>query len=812
MEKLIFTIPLWLIITMAALECRRLYLQGGTQAKLLLSVIVTGGGWAFFYSLELIAPSPFWAFLWARISYFFIATLPACWLLFAISMAGKKYYLSGGTSTFLFFPPAVAITAVWTNDRHFLFWEKIEFTETSGVFLFEPVYGTIFHVFNIYAQTLSAWGFCYLLIACISSRALTFKERVLLCFLPVIPMAANTIYIQGVAPAGLANIDLTPYSFLVAMAGISFGNFHRKISKVTLLAREKILETLPDATFLTDGDGAILDLNQPAKELMQQLAVNNPSAGVIFDHVPGLQKSEELECDSSIIAFPTSDHGNDVLRTFRVQEKSIKDSQAYEIARVLTFGDITPLKAAEEKARSLAYYDQLTKLPNRHFCHETLNKNIETAKRRGSSLAVFIFDLDGFKDINDSLGHDQGDIYMQEVARRLANTTREGEFVARFGGDEFCLIAEDVAEAPEAEAIALRALEKISQSIRLMEHEIQPQVSIGIAMFPDDGDTASLILKAADSAMYTAKRSGGHSFAFYHQQMTLEAQTRLRLDQQMRQAINNRDFNVVYQPIVSVDTGICNCTEALARWRSPDGRDVSPLEFVPALERLGLVSALGEIVLERVLAQAEQWQAMGIPPVGLHINIEASQLADSNFIASIADIIADASIDPALLTLEITETSIQTTEDYLESLQELKKIGVNLALDDFGTGYSSLASLKHLPLNTLKIDRSLITDLERSEKDRYLVESLCRLSRQLGFETVAEGVETRTQLKVLEQMQCDLIQGFIFSHPLEAEEFGAYMRQQTAENSSTRSHQKQEDDREQTPLAIFPYGQPLFDR
>lgn len=438
-----------------------------------------------------------------------------------------------------------------------------------------------------------------------------------------------------------------------------------------------------------------------------------------------------------------------------------------------TVQDVTRQREAEEQIRKLAYFDTLTGLASRGYFMQHLTDTIKSANRRNEKFALLFLDLDGFKDVNDSLGHDIGDRLLKVVARRLQAVLRDIDFLARLGGDEFCMIVNNVADDYSAAEVASRCLEATSEPLDLLAQRLRPQVSIGIAQFPHDGDSPHVLVKAADSAMYAAKQAGKHRYAFYSPEMTVEAEERLALENALRTAFEQNEFQLHYQPQVSLSTGRVVGVEALVRWRHPERGLVMPNDFICVIERIGMIPELGALVLNAACEQLRAWQIAGLPSLRMSVNISPLHFREQGIVELVQAALDKYALEPSLLELEITETVMQAEPEVMVVLDRLRQIGVKIAIDDFGTGYSSLGSLKHLPIHCLKIDRLFIRDMLHNTEDAVLLGAIIGLAHALDYIVVAEGVEELSQVKVLAGIDCDVVQGYYFSRPVSAEQIPA---------------------------------------
>ena len=441
-----------------------------------------------------------------------------------------------------------------------------------------------------------------------------------------------------------------------------------------------------------------------------------------------------------------------------------------------TVQDITQQRATDQHIRQLAYTDKLTGLASRAYFYKHLEDLIKAASRREEHFAVMYLDLDGFKDINDSLGHDMGDELLKIVAERLQGVLRDTDFIARLSGDEFCILVDSVTDEYDVAEVASRCLEETNRPVFLGKREVRPRCSIGIAHFPEDGADLQSLLKAADSAMYAAKEDGKHRYAFYCREMTLAVERRLQMEQDLRLAIERGQFVLHYQPQVDVNSGLIVAVEALIRWQHPEMGLVPPAEFVGVAERIGMIHELGAWVLDEACTQLRQWQELGMDGLRMAVNISPLHFHDPELLDTVGKVLERTGVSPHCLELEITESVVQTKGGDFDIFLRLRELGVAVAIDDFGTGYSSLGSLKSLPVDCLKIDRLFVTDLLSDDKAALLLGTIINVAHVLGHRVVAEGVEERTQLDVLKRVGCDLVQGYYLSRPVEAEKIPGLVR------------------------------------
>jgi diguanylate cyclase (GGDEF)-like protein/PAS domain S-box-containing protein len=434
---------------------------------------------------------------------------------------------------------------------------------------------------------------------------------------------------------------------------------------------------------------------------------------------------------------------------------------------VVVLSDITQRKRDEERIRYQANYDALTGLPNRTLFMDRLTIALHQAERHGHRLGLMFIDLDGFKLINDTLGHDIGDELLKEVAQRLLVCVRQGDTVTRFGGDEFTIIMPDLGELRNVLAIAHRIIDTLKLPFLLRGNEAFISASIGITSFPDDAKTAQALIKHADAAMYRAKETGKANFQFFTAGLNAEASVRLGMKNGLSKALERQEFELLYQPKCDVATGRLTGAEALLRWHSGDLGMMLPTTFIPILEDTGLIDRVGDWVLETACRQHKLWRDAGHGHMRVAVNLSVRQLRQSTLIKTIETLLGRYSIDPSGLELEITESMImKDTEHAVSVLKDLSAMGIHLTMDDFGTGYSSLSYLKRFPQKSIKIDRSFVNDIATDSDDLEIIRTIINMGHSLRRSVVAEGVETEAQHQLLRHLRCDEMQGYLFSRPV----------------------------------------------
>ena len=456
-----------------------------------------------------------------------------------------------------------------------------------------------------------------------------------------------------------------------------------------------------------------------------------------------------------------------------------------------TLQDITDRQRAEEKMRRMAMYDSLTGLANRQFFNEHLRNAVSRSKRHGTGLATLFIDLDRFKRINDTLGHAVGDALLRQAATRLLGCVRESDavapvevevesedMVARLGGDEFIVLLRDVLAPRDAVVVATRMVQALAKPFMVEGHELVVTASIGIAMHPSDGDTGEALVKAADAAMYAAKKVGRNTFHFFTEEMNTQAFEKLTLESELRRAIERQQFVLYFQPKVDITTGGIVGVEALIRWKHPQWGLVPPVQFISLAEEMGLIAPIGDWVLEDACRHAALWKQMGLGEVSVAVNLASPSFRKPRLTQELALLIERHALNPSQMQIEATESMLmESAGATLQTLKDLHELGVKLSIDDFGTGYSSLSYLRRFPVDQLKIDRSFVTDMTHNSDDAAIAGAIISLGRNMKREVVAEGVETMAQARLLRSQGCELMQGFLFSRPVPADEMAEMLRQ-----------------------------------
>jgi diguanylate cyclase (GGDEF)-like protein len=513
------------------------------------------------------------------------------------------------------------------------------------------------------------------------------------------------------------------------------------------------LAAATDRLGLDTFDVVLLDLHLPDGSGLQCLdaiqAVNNEIPIVV------LSGQDDEEFAISILNKGAQDY----LVKWEGQGHTILRSIRYAIER----------KKSDLRLNYLAQYDPLTGIPNRQFFNDQLTRATARARRDGRKVTLLFLDLDAFKIVNDTLGHDAGDRLLKEVADRIRRSVRTGDIVARLGGDEFAVMLEGLAGPLDVEAVANGLLEVIAQPYHIADRQLSITTSIGITMYPSDNSDTQMLLKNADIAMYQAKEYGRNNFKFFHEQMHADLVRYHELERDIREAIAQDQFHLVYQPKINVRINQLQGIEALLRWNSPTRGNVSPGEFIPVAEESGHIIAMGYWVLNQVCLAIRSWQDKGLKLVPVSVNVSARQFQQPDFHKRVADLLRRHDVDPGLIEIELTEGLVMEDIDCaMRELVALKRIGLRISIDDFGTGYSCLSYLRRFPIDVLKIDQSFVQEIGCSRDGESIIDAIISLARSLRLETVAEGVETTAQLHYLLDHGCHVVQGFLLGRPMEA--------------------------------------------
>ena len=570
------------------------------------------------------------------------------------------------------------------------------------------------------------------------------------------------------------NFKLKQVNNLFQVTNLKLAESHRKLSK-SLKLLSAVFEVVGDGILVLDNQDEVVIFNQKFISLWEiDVNVMQEDITKIWGLIsPKIAERSNLDSTDQKFQFDLLENKLLKLHNGKIIESyfQTKKLEGKFVGRVLGFRDVTIREQEKAIAKQRSQYDTLTELPKRRILACQTADAITKAEVGDHLLAVMFVDLNRFKTINNSLGHQTGDLVLKQVVSRLRECVRREDVVARWGNDEFTLLLPKIQDRSEATAIADRILEELKTPFNVENQTIHVTTGIGIATYPDDGADAETLLKNADVALSRAQQLGKHNYQYYDSSFSSEAHKLLTLDNQLLSALEKDEFILYYQPIVNVRTGKVAKMEALIRWQNPQLGLVSPYVFIPLAEKNGSIIPIGEWVLKTACAQNKSWQNMGLEPITISVNLSMCQFEKSNLVDNIAGILEQTQLRPDYLELEITESvTMQNTKVAKAILNQLNKIGISLAMDDFGTGYSSLGHLRQFPFQTLKIDRSFVKDLNSNSQDLAIVNTIITLGKGLNLNVVAEGVETEELRDLLQNLGCEYIQGYLYSKPVPAQE------------------------------------------
>ena len=566
---------------------------------------------------------------------------------------------------------------------------------------------------------------------------------------------------------------------------LAFNNMAKNIGqretelKQSREAYRTVIDNMEDVLFRIDNNG-YWEFLSPAWEKFTSNSVESSIGKQWTDHVDprdhkhceqlfnGLTSSEQSQC---VAEFALMIAGTGQWLNVEAVSKAILDEQGKPVAISGVIRNISRRKEVEKRLEHQAHHDSLTHLPNRILFKLRLDHAIQRASRNRSQIALLFLDLDNFKEINDSLGHAGGDILLQKASVILLETVRQEDTVARQGGDEFLILVEQVDEPQGAAVVAEKILDRLREPFSIEGQEFLVTGSIGVSIYPEQGEDVDTLIKNADAAMYRAKELGRNGYQFFSDRLTAIAQERQQLKVNLRHALKRNEFRLHYQPQVALDSYQIVGMEALIRWEHPETGLIPPNQFIPFAEETGLIEPIGQWVLSEACRQAVEWQQAGLPVVMISVNLSARQLEQPDIVSLVQNVLNSSGLNPAMLELEITESMLMGDADRaIDTLKALKSLGIALAIDDFGTGYSSLSYLKRFPVDKLKIDREFVRNLPQDHEDLAITRAIIALGQSLNLQLIAEGVETTEQYKLLLAEGCEQMQGYLFSPAVPAEE------------------------------------------
>ena len=726
--------------------------RGRVARASLCAVLVAAAIWCVAYALEL-ATSGDSRVLWGALKFIGTTLLPPAWLIFALQYTGRLTRLGGRLLAALAVEPALVLSLLAYSPTRSL----IRSYPTGELRAPLPTVrlGVAYWVHFVYTNALVLAGSAILLLTLMRISRLYWRQSVLLGVAICLPLIANVMSSLDVAP--FAQFSAAPVAVSLSAWTLVLGVLRYQLLDLRPVARTLVVETMRDAVVVADAHGHVVDVNPAAQRLL-----GIPAAALIGCRADTLFADHETPDGHG----PMPPH--ELLREARDRRGDLElvvtpliDPRGATAGRVLVFRDVSERKELERNLRHLAYTDALTGLPNRTLFHDRLKQGLAVASRRDSPLAVLFLDLDRFKVINDSLGHDVGDRVLISVARRLGACLRDEDTLARLGGDEFAILLPETSGARGSSSVAAKLLRALVAPQVINGHELTVGASIGIALFPENGSDVQSLLRSADAAMYSAKARGRGRAALFTPDLGERYTLRQQLEVELRRGLRTGQLRLAFQPYHELNSGSMVGYEALVRWKHPRSGLLAPASFLALAEDAGLLEAIDRWVLDEACRQARSWRS----PLAVSVNVSPGRLRAGDLRQHTALILGQSELDPARLTLELSERTLFDDEpEAFGMLSEIATTGVGVALDDFGAGYASLGHLRRLPLTQLKIDRSLVATLGQNG-DSPMVAAVISFAHALGLSVTAEGIEHPAQLERLVDLGCDLGQGFLFGQP-----------------------------------------------
>jgi diguanylate cyclase (GGDEF)-like protein len=729
--------------------------RGSPGRNSLCVVMLATAVWSFAYALELSARGTSDRELWGALKYVGITVLPPAWLLFALQYTGRVGRPSTRFLGALAVEPVIVLAFLAVPaTRHLIRFYPLgppRPIPTASV-------GVLYWPHTVYCNVLVLAASAILLVTVMRVSRLYWRQSVTLLVAICLPLIGNAMANFTVPP--FHQLDPTPLATSVTAWVLVLGVLRYRLLDLRPVARTHVVETMRDAVLVADAHGHVVDLNPSAVQLLGRRAgelVGRPVAALLSE-LGGPAGAP----DPGVYDVQVGVSGRE--RDMELAVTPLEDARGSTAGRVLVFRDVTDRRQLERELRLLAYTDRLTGLPNRALFHDRLEQALVRAARRNTPVAVLFLDLDRFKIINDSLGHEVGDEVLVSVARRLRRCLRAEDTLARLGGDEFAILPE-IADRRDSHLVTDRCLSALSAPEMIGEHELTVNASIGVAIFPEDGANAPHLLRSADAAMYRAKARGGGRVEMFTHLLEKEVTRRQQIEVELRRGLRSGQLRVLFQPYRELATGTLVGYEALVRWNHPQRGMLLPDAFLPLAAETGLIEAVDRWVLAEACRHAHQWPS----PITVAVNVSAGRLRRGDLYQDTTAILADTGLNPSRLVLELNERILfDEVPDAVSSLAELAAAGIGLALDDFGAGYTSLEQLRRLPITQVKIDRSLIAAVDHSEDDAAIVAAVIEFAHTLGLSVTAEGIERSSQLDRLTELGCENGQGFLFSPPTAA--------------------------------------------
>ncbi len=734
--------------------------RGNPGRNSLCVAMVAAAVWSFAYALELSATSTGDRVLWGALKYLGVTAVPPAWLIFALQYTGRMVKPRTRLLAALAVEPVIVLGLLAIPGTRHL----IRFYPPGPP---QPIptasAGDLYWPHVIYSNALVLVGSAILLITVMRISRLYWRQSITLLVAICVPLIGNAMTDFNAPP--FQHLDPSPLATSVAAWVLAFGVLRYRLLDLRPVARTHVVETMRDAVLVADAHGHVVDLNPAALALLGRRAaelVGRPVAALLSEFAEPMGLPDPGVYDLELKAAQGE-------RDMELAVTGLADARGVTAGRVLVFRDVTDRRELERELRQLAYTDRLTGLPNRALFHDRLEQALVMARRRDGLAAVLFLDLDRFKIINDSLGHEIGDAVLASVAQRLRRCLRAEDTLARLGGDEFAILLPEIANRSDSRLVTEKCLSALSEPELIGGHELTVNASIGVAIFPHDGADVQHLLRSADAAMYRAKARGGRRAESFTHLLETEAMRRHQIEVELRRALRTGQLRVLFQPYRELSSGRTIGQEALVRWNHPERGTLLPDSFLPLAEETGLIDAVDRWVLAEACRQACRWSE----PLVVSVNVSAGRLRRGDLYGNTAAVLSETGLDPSRLVLELSERILfDELPDALGSLADLPSAGVQLALDDFGAGYTSLEQLRRLPVGHVKIDRSLVEPVDRSDDDAAIVAAVIQFAHALGLSVTAEGVERMSQLDRLADLGCEYGQGLLFGRPVGEPAFG----------------------------------------
>lgn len=755
------------------------YRLPGRPAKVLCGLLLTLAWWGLAYSLQLSVGSLSGKVLWESVKYVGVVAAPFLWLVFALQYTGRDRLLSRGVFALLAVFPVLTLFLVFTNSMHGLMWEDAALVSEGSVRVLSWEPGPWFWVVVAYSYGFLLLGAGPMISVLLGHHRLYRMQSTLLLMAVLFPWVLSGLNLLQSGSA--VRTELTPLGFPVATALFLLGIRRFRLLDIYPIARDTAAEGMDTAIIVLDSEYRVVDLNPAAERILGKRAsevigqANSDivrGSGMVLSgtrEMPLLElykKQEKVNEEITLVE-------NGERRAYNLVLSPLRDEQNRRGEHLMLLHDVTVRKVVEDRLEHLAHYDALTGLPNRRLFYDRVERALALARRRKKEIAVLFLDLDGFKEINDTLGHDTGDMLLNAVAAHLTDCVRESDTVSRLAGDEFTVLLPEVTEASEAAVVAEKIVEAFSTPFDLGAREVFVTSSVGVCLYPDGGDDPDELIKGADTAMYRAKMLGKGRYEFFEKNTNPNGGENVPTGvlasgerDDFSIDLQNDALKVYYQPIVRLSGGKIWGAEALVRWEHRERGLLLPSEFLAAAETSGSIVTVGRSVLREACLQAKRWRVKepSEPPIKVCVNVSITELQTPTLHREVAEILADTGIDAGDLTLEVGEGSVLEDPDVASfALERLKDVGVRLALDDFGSGHASLGLLGNLPIDVVKLGRSLIDGMENEAKDKSLVAAIVGYAHDLGLEVVGVGIENPQQLAALSRIGCDMVQGYYLS-------------------------------------------------